>query len=460
MRTTPLNGPQHSEDRDGFGPRAESLRRVLGFPDLLVISAASIGPAFSLATTLGPMVAAGGSATPLALVLVTAIMAMVAAGYRRLGQRYPQAGSSYAWVRIAFGRVIGAYAAWVLIVANIFAIVATAVPAGAYTLALLAPQLASSPRATALVATAWVIAAGVLLYTGLRPTARVTNILLVAELAVLGASAGAALLHAPVAHAATTAPAPPAGALIAAIVIGIWMTDGWEVSASTAEEATGASSLPGWGGLAGLAVSALALWLCIAGFLRVGTLDGFAAHEGDAMAYVGGQLGGSAWAHLVAVTVLVSLAASLQTTLVYLTRSFYAMGRDGVLPPALGALDRRSQPAVAIVLISGVGIAFTLASGLSPTLKSAFDFILGATSFFLGVLFLMSAAAAVRIFKDEPSVRFDGVLLPGLATVLLALVLGASLYESDPTTRWFIVVGALVGFPLALWRGRATDVPI
>jgi len=288
----------------------------------------------------------------------------------------------------------------------------------------------------------------------------VTNILLIAELVVLGASAVAAFAHAPVAHAVVTTPRPPAGALIAAIVIGIWMTDGWEVSASTAEEATGASSLPGWGGLTGLAVSALALWACMAGFLRVGTLDGFAAHEGDAMAYVGGQLGGDLWAHLVAITVLVSLAASLQTTLVYLTRSFYAMGRDGVLPPALGALDGRFQPAWAIVLITGVGLAFTLMSGLSPTLKAAFDLILGATTFFLGVLFLMSAAAAVRIFIGEPSARFDGVLLPGLATALLALVLAASLGQSDPTTRWCIIVGALAGFPLALWRGRAPGVDV
>jgi amino acid transporter len=178
------------------------------------------------------------------------------------------------------------------------------------------------------------------------------------------------------------------------------------------------------------------------------------------MAYVGGLLGGDLWARLVAVTVLVSLAASLQTTLVYLTRSFYALGRDGMLPEALGGLDDRAQPTRAIALITGVGLAFTLASGLSPTLKSAFDFILGATTFFLGVLFLMSAAAAVHIFRNEPSARFDGVLLPGVATVLLTLVLAASLYQSDPSTRWTIIVGIFAGVPLAVWRGRARDAHI
>src|ERR1700722_2998256 len=142
------------------------MRRVLGLPDLLVLSAASIGPAFSLATTFGPMVAAGGSATPFALLLVTAIMVCVAIAYRRLGARYPNAGSAYTWVRIAFGPRAGAYAAWVLIVANLFAITAPAGPAGAYTLSLLAPALSGSPRADALVGAAWVLGAGALLYCG------------------------------------------------------------------------------------------------------------------------------------------------------------------------------------------------------------------------------------------------------------------------------------------------------
>ena len=172
------------------------MRRVLGFGDLL-IAAAAIGPAFSLATTFGPMVAAGGSATPLALVFVTAIMVCVAIAYRRLGARYPNAGSAYSWVRIAFGSRAGAYAAWVLIVANLFAIIATAVPAGAYTLSLLAPALAASPRADALVGALWVLGAGVLLYRGLRPTSRLANVLAIAEFIVLAIAAAFAAVHAP-----------------------------------------------------------------------------------------------------------------------------------------------------------------------------------------------------------------------------------------------------------------------
>lgn len=428
------------------------MRRVLGLGDLLLIAAAAIGPAFSLATTLGPMVAAGGSATPLALLVVTAIMVCVAVSYRRLGARYPNAGSAYSWVRIAFGPHAGAYAAWVLIVANLFAIFATGIPAGTYTLSLFAPALAGSPQADALVGAAWVLGAGILLYRGLLPTSRLANALAIAELIVLAVAAAFAGLHAPAAGAAAAAPPPPIGGLIGAVAIGIWMTDGWEVSASTAEEARDGNTAPGAGGLAGLLLTAAVLWLCMTAFLRVGTLDGFAAHEGDAMAYVGEAIGGGAWRVAITATVLVSLAASLQTTLIYLTRSFFAMGRDGVLPARFGTLDARAQPAFAVVLLTALGVAGMLASALFPSVRAAFDFILSGTTVFLGVLFLLSAAAAVRIFARERTAWIDGVVLPALASLALAGVLAVSVSLADRPTQWFLLAAALAGIPFACRR--------
>jgi amino acid transporter len=430
------------------------VKRVLGLADLLLLAAASIAPAFSLATTFGPMVLAGGSGTPLALVVVTVIMAFVAFGYRRLGSRYPNAGSAYTWVRIAFGGASGAYAAWILIVANVFAIAATSVPAGAYTLSLVAPALAASPQADALTGTLWVLACGVLLYVGLRPSARVANALLITELLVLTIAAIAAFAHPVVAQAVRSTPLPALGPLVGAIVIGIWMIDGWEVSATTAEEAHDEHRAPGLGGLGGLLITAAVLFLCMTAFLRVGTAAGYDANEGDAMSYVGAMLGGGPWRVAITITVLVSLAASLQTTLVYLTRSFFAMGRDGLLPTSLGALDMRDQPRLAIVLLTALGMAFTLGSALWPNLRDAFSFILGGTSVFLGVLFMLSSAAAVRIFAGDRTARLDGVALPAIAAVLLAIVLTASVWEDNLPTREFIIAAALLGFPLALWRAR------
>jgi amino acid transporter len=432
---------------------APHLRRVLRLRDLVVVAAASMGPAFSLATTLAAMVAAAGRWTWLALVIVAALMAMIAAGYKRLGERMRDAGSSYAWIRAAFGPAGGAYGAWILLVANMFAILATALPAGTYTLDLLGPGLATNAPAVALAACGWIVASALLLWYGLRPTAMLALLLLVAEIVVLAAAAAASAGHArPDAVAFTGAPLAWGG-IVSAIVLGIWLIDGWESSASTAEEAQGDPSAPGAGALVALGLTTALLLAATWAFTRVGSGDGFAAHEGDALAYVGGLLGGG-WAKLLSVTVLVSLAASLQTTLVYLSRSVYAMGRDGLLPRVLGELDRRTEPSASIALITALSVVFTLAAGVSPTANVAFQFVLKGTSWFIGLLFALTAAAAVRVFAPERTARWSGVVLPGVAGAALGAVLLLALIRDDLATRGFIAASAIIGLPLALWRGR------
>ena len=432
---------------------APHLRRVLARRDLIVVAAAAMGPAFSLATTMAAMIAAAGRWTWLALTIVAVLMAMIAAGYRRLGERMRDAGSSYAWIRAAFGPATGAYGAWVLLVANLFAVLATALPAGTYTLDLLAPSMSAKAPAVALAACGWIVASALLLWYGLRPTAILTLLLLAAEVVVLAGAAGLAGIHPRPGAVAFTAAPLEWGGLVAAIVVGIWMIDGWEVSASTAEEAHGDTSTPGLGGLVGLVLTSVVLLAAIAAFTRIGTPAGFAQHEGDALAYVGGLLGGH-WPLVLSVTVLVSLAASLQTTLIYLTRSIYGMGRDGLLPRPLGGLDRRAEPAAAIALVTGLSLLFTLSAGAWPAANSAFDFVLKGTSWFLGVLFVMTAAAAVRIFGRTGTARWSGVVLPGTAAVVLGVILLAALIRADWLTRGFIAASAIIGLPLALWRGR------
>jgi amino acid transporter len=430
------------------------LRPVLGLRDLIVVAAAAMGPAFSLATTMAAMVAETGRWTWLALTIVAVLMAMIATGYQRLGERMRDAGSSYVWIGRAFGRQTGAYGAWVLIVANLFAVLATALPAGTYTLDLLAPGIAGNAGWVALTGSLWIAATAALLWWGLRPTALLACILLVAEMLVLAAAALAAAGHPQLGAVAFDHVPLEWGGLVGAIVVGIWMIDGWEVSASTAEEAIGEPSAPGLGGLGGLLITSVVLILAILAFTRLGSSAGFVAHQEDALAYMGSLLG-PLWRPVLSVTVLVSLAASLQTTLVYLSRSFYAMGRDGLLPAALGALDRRCEPAAAVGLIALLSVIFCVASSLSPTAGGAFAVALQGTSWFLGVLFAMSAAAAVRVFIGEPDRRWTGVLLPGTAAVVLGGILTAALVREDAAPRVFIAASAIIGLPLAVWRGRA-----
>ena len=84
-----------------------------------------MGPAFSLASTLGVVVAAAGMLTISALAAITVVLLCVALAFMQLAARFPDAGSSYAWARRAFGEGAGAYTAWILLVANFFAVLAS-----------------------------------------------------------------------------------------------------------------------------------------------------------------------------------------------------------------------------------------------------------------------------------------------------------------------------------------------
>jgi len=421
-----------------------------------------MAPAYSLASTMGPMIVAAGTFAPLSLLTVSAIMLCIAIGFAQLSRVAPNAGSSYSWIRMAFGTYVGAYGAWLLILSNVFATMATAVPAGIYTLDLLAPLRAQNPIWDAAVGAAWIAGSALLLYAGVRPTAIVTAGALALEIGVLAVAAIFASLSP---HAGASHPASPGDVkalafsgfgFIYAMTLGVWMSDGWELSAATSEEVAKDPRASGRGGITGLLVTTAVLAFAMFAFGHLGTVHGFAANQADAMRYVSDLLGAPAWRPVILVTVLVSTSSALWTTLLYLSRSVFAMGRDGVLPRALGTLDRRDEPFWSLVATGLLVAALELLTGFSPTAAAQLTLVLNGSSLFLGLLFVFSAAAAVRIFWSQPPFRWTGVVIPAVGMAALALVLGATVRFEDHTSQGYAVAGILVGIPLAAWRGWAS----
>ncbi len=432
---------------------------MLGLFDVSVLAAASMGPAYSIASTLGPMVAAVGIYALAALGALTAIMLCVAIAFGQMTRFHPSAGSSYTWSALAFGPRVGAYAAWLLLLSNYFATMTTAIPAATYTLDLVAPGLASSPLWTAVVGVAWIAASTALLYVGSRPTALASAAFLLVELAVLLVTAFVAARVPAPAQPASIHIAPSLGAFATAMVLGIWMIDGWEVSASSSEESTGGTRVPGRGGIVGLLVTVAVLFIAVGPYLHAGTVAGFVAHQSDAMSYVATCIGGGAWRFVIVATVLVSTAATLWTTVLYLSRSVFAMGRGGVLPRAIGTLDARDVPRNALLLVFVCVAAATLATGVWPSVASALDLVLNGTAVFLGMLFFFSCLATVRVLARAPATPKLATIVAPLAGAgaLLAIVV-IDIVQSDMTTRSIEIGGMLFGIPFALWRGVATTI--
>jgi amino acid transporter len=456
----------------------------LGFFDISVLSSASMGPAYSLASTMGPMIAFAGYAAPMALLVVSGVMLCMAIAYSQLSRVAPNAGSSYSWIRMSFGNRIGAYGAWLLLLSNFFATMATAVPAGIYTLALIAPAHAQDPRWSAAVGAIWILVSAVLLYVGIRPTAIVTTFALLIELSVLAVSAIVAGFT-PHVHAAYTAHAATHGigsgvsvsqaipltffGFINAMTLAVWMSDGWELSASTSEEVASAranthglrersGSISGRGGITGLLITTVILMLCMIGYLHLGTLQGFVQNQDDSLAYVGDLLGGNIWRFAIVVTVLLSTSAALWTTILYLSRSVYAMGRDGLLPKALGQLDRRLEPAWSLAVIAVLVMLCELATGFSPSASAQLQLVLNVSSIFLGLLFALSAAACVRHFWRAGGgipARLVEVVIPLIGAVALLAILLATIAFEQPPLQWYAWGGIALGIPFAFWRARA-----
>jgi amino acid transporter len=436
------------------------LPRVLHFFDISVLASASMGPAYSLASTMGPIVVAAGFGAPLALLALSAIMLCIAISFAYLSRVAPNAGSSYSWIRTAFGAHAGAYGAWLLLLSNFFATMAIAIPAGIYTLALVAPAHEQDPLWAAVVGAVWILASAALLYAGVRPTALVTLLALALEIGVLLIAALAAGLHAPVPAPVTASSTPlPASfgiaGFITAMTLAVWMSDGWEVSASTSEEVNDASTASGRGGITGLVLTTVVLVVCMYAFEHLGSLQGFADNQADALAYVGSLLGGPWWRLAIVVTVLLSTLSTLWTTILYLTRSVYAMGRDGVLPRGLGSLDPRNEPLRAMAVVAVLVTLCELVTGFSKSAADQLTTVLNASSVFLGLLFVLSAAAAAKRFWGEPAGRLGGVLVPLIGALALLGVLVATVAVEDHRLAGYACVGVLLGIPFALWRGRA-----
>jgi amino acid transporter len=441
-------------------PSQHRLPRVLRFFDVSVLASASMGPAYSLASTMGPVVAAAGAAAPLSFLSVSGIMLCIAVSFAMLSRIAPNAGSSYSWIRMEFGNWVGAYGAWLLLLSNFFATMAIAVPAGSYTLELIVPKLALEPHWVAGVGAIWIVASTILLYVGLRPTAMVTFVLLAFEMLVLIAAAVAAYVipHAP--PVATSVPHPGIpltfAGFVTAMTLGIWMSDGWEVSASTSEEVADDARASGRGGIVGLVVTTLVLVFCMMAFLHLGTPKGFADNSADSLEYVSRLLGGGPWRLLIVMTVMVSTITTLWTTILYLSRSVYAMGRDRLLSRGLGRLDGRSEPSWALAVVAILTTICQLVTGYSPSANAQLNTVVTASSVFLGLLFVLSAAAAVRRFAADGRERVRGVIVPAVGALALLGVIAATVRFEDAATQAYAWGGALLGIFFALWRAPKT----
>ena len=93
---------------------------------------------------------------------------------------------------------------------------------------------------------------------------------------------------------------------------------------------------------------------------------------------------------------LVSTCSTLWTTILYLSRSVYAMGRDGVLPRALGR-RRAPEPLVALVAIAVLATVCQVAIGIFPAANDQLTLVVNISWSSSACSSSVSAAACVAV---------------------------------------------------------------
>ncbi len=378
------------------GASATPTRRLaqsFELKDLVPLSISSVGPMFSVAATGGVMAAEAGWWTLPAIAVLAVPFIISSFVFRLLNRHFPHAGASYHWSAQVIGRGVSRYQAWILLLAYFLSIPPIAIPAGAYTLALVAPGWHAPSGVQLGVTLFWICFAAVPLLLGARPTARITQLFFGVEMIALVAFGVVGVLRWHAISVPIHFGRAPIGGIMIVAVIAATILDGWEIDSYAAEESTRPRAHPGLGGIIG-AFGALAFYAVLYPLMLGETPLHQLANSTDPLAVWSQRLvPGASWTMLV--PILLSTAGGLWLTSFILTRALYAMGREELISPAFAKLNRHHVPHVAIVVTLGAAFVVVALQLLDRSISSFFSLVLSGAGFFLLAEFFLDSITAV-----------------------------------------------------------------
>jgi amino acid transporter len=410
---------------------------VLGLFDSVVMGVAGVAPGYSIAASTAVLFGAVALSGPGSLLYCGIAMFGIVWAFNYLGRVESNAGASYAWVRRALLPQLGYLAGWALVVSALLFMVAGSFPAGAVTLGLISSSLANNVLAVTAVGAAFFAAMVVAVLVGVRITARLQVAMSSVELAILLLFAVLAIAHGGTAHAFSWAWLSPtsfhgingffAGALVAAFYY--W---GWDTTANLSEETKSARVTPGFGGIFGVIVVFALFMAFTIGANMVLTASQISHNSADVLDVLGQQVWPGAGGRLIVVAVILSTVATLETTLIQVTRTLFAMGRDGTLPRALGRIHPRWRtPWVATVVIGVISIGLFVASNYVGSVSTILTDAINAIGLQITVYYGLAGLAVVvlyrrQVFRSLPNFLFMG-LWPLLGSIFMFVMFGESI---------------------------------
>ncbi|MHB1500213.1 MAG: APC family permease [Candidatus Dormibacteria bacterium] len=444
------------------------LAQLFRLTDLVPLSISSVGPLFSVAATGGVMAADAGWWMLPAIGILALPFLVSSFVFRLLNQHFPHAGASYHWSARVIGRSASRFQAWILILAYFTSIPPIAIPAGSYTLDLIAPHY-QAPAAVHLAVTLfWILFAAVPLLLGGKPTARITQAFFILEMVSLTTFGILGVLNWHRISVPIHFGPPPIGGILIVAVVAATILDGWEIDSYASEESLRPRAHPGVGGIIGAAGALLFYAILYPLMLGETPLHQLAGATNPLAIWSARLIPGAPWIMLI--PILASTAGGLWLTTYILTRALYAMGRERLIPSVFSKLNRRQVPHVAIIASLGLALAVVAAQVFITSLTSFFNMVLSTAGFFLLAEFFLDSVTA-SVFLTIGHHRVPGTrLVPHQHRLLLAGALFSTVVMGALLVAFFIygpravgsgidqTIGVLLalGLAFAWWTKRRT----
>lgn len=411
---------------------AKGLKKdALGFASNVVIGVASAAPAYSLAATLGFIVAVAGVGVHAPAVLLASFvpMLLIAVAYRYLNRADPDCGTSFAWTTRALGPHLGWINGWVIFVSDVIVMASLSVIASQYTFLLFGWHRGAHSTTWILVGAAvWIALMTWICFRGIELSARTQQVLLTTEIAVLAAFAVVALIKCYTSPTAASIHLQASWfnpldisftALADGVLLGLFIYWGWDTGVTVNEESKDSTEGPGRAAVASTLLLVLTYVSVSAAAQAYAGTDYLSRNSSDVLSAMGVRVFGSPWDKLLILAVLTSAAASTQTTILPTARTTLSMARWGALPEIFGRIHPRYlTPAFSTLAMGAVSIAWTLVIVALDPAQNVLGDTISALGFEIAFYYGFTGLAAAIYFRRDLLRSPKKLVLAGIVPLL------------------------------------------
>lgn len=438
----------------------------LGTVESIVMGIAGTAPAYSIEITSSTIIGTAGTLAPASILVCGLIMFGIAFAFINLNRSMANAGTSYAWVTTVFGRVLGFFAGWALLVLCCVFMVSAMIPAANATLLIFRPELMNNVHYVTIIAGLWLTFVSAVVVKGIKLTSYVQVIMTLVEAIILLVIIVMSFIMFPSApqHPFTWAwfsPLEFTPKLFAnAALVSIFFYYGWDVTMNLSEETKDPNRTPGRAAFWSM-VFLMIFFLVFIVITLLGLSDSEIQHYNTNIIFaIANKVLGPTWGYVAIIAVLLSTVGTVETQMLQFTRTLYAKGRAGALHHRYSRLHPRwNTPHIAIFFIWIVGLLLLFISSYLPTINVILQDSITAIGFQICFYLGLTGLACAWFYRREITAGVwrstTHVIWPAASGLFLFFISIYSIPTFDTVTNMVGMGGIALGIiPLFLNRKR------